>query len=97
MTLRPQTPLSTSILARLKKVPKSQKTEMDLPLASELPWHNFKLVAEQAREQASFREAIEPVQVGKVLIARLYDTVEQFDSEAAFLIREVKAMNRGRC
>ena len=62
MTLRPQTPLSTSILARLKKVPKSQKTEMDLPLASELPWHNFKLVAEQAREQASFREAIEPVQ-----------------------------------
>ena len=70
---------------------------MDLPLASELPWHNFKLVAEQAREQASFREAIEPVQVGKVLIARLCDTVEQFDSEAAFLIREVKAMNRGRC
>ena len=57
-----------------------------MPLACELPRHNFSLVA----EQASFRQTVEPGQVGRVLIARLYEAVEQFEAEAAFLIREVK-------
>ena len=75
----------------VKKPLEKQKAEKDLPLASELPWHNFSLVA----EQASFRQAVEPVQVGKVLIARLYDAVEQFEAEAAFLIREVNDHKTG--
>ena len=75
----------------VKKPPNKQKAEKDLPLASELPWHNFSLAA----DQESFRQAVEPVQVGKVLIARLYDAVEQFEAEAAFLIREVKDCKTG--
>ena len=75
----------------VKKVPKKQTAESDLPLASELPWHNLSLVS----EQASFLQAVEPVQVGKVLIARLYDAVERSEAEAAFLIREVKDYKTG--
>ena len=46
-------------------------------------------------ERESSRQAVEPVQVGKVLIARLHDAVEQFETEAAFLIREVKDCKTG--
>ena len=74
-----------------KKPSKGPKPSKDLPLASELPSHNFSLPS----EQASFRQAVEPVKVGKVLIARLYGAVEQFEAEAAFLVREVKDYKTG--
>ena len=58
---------------------------------SELPYHDFTLPG----ERVSFRQACEALKVGKILMARLYDTVDCFEADAAFLIREIKDYKSG--
>ena len=58
---------------------------------SELPYHDFT----SPSEQTSFRQACEALKVGRIVMARLYDAVDCSETDAAFLIREIKDYEDG--
>ena len=60
-------------------------------MASEMPYHVFS----RASEQKSFRQAVAAVEVGKLLLCRLYDSLDGFEAEAAFRVKEIKDYKQG--
>ncbi len=67
---------------KASKPTKHKRRGLDIK-ASEMPFHDFTL----SSERKSFRQAVEAVKEGKVLVTRLYDAVDSFEAEAAFLVR----------
>ena len=66
-------------------------TGMAVKKCSELPYNDFTLPG----ERVAFGRACEALEVGRILMARLYDTVDLLEADAAFLIREIKGHDSG--